>query len=158
MSEENKVLGGNQDNISLEEQLKKLDEQRQHIVKEMLRQKSSARLEMLNKAILESDEALRILNKYDLKKNKAFSVFLSFVDEGFRAMEDACDVELELRKQKRELSDAKRKATREKNMQQKSEQSKQVVQTVEVDADAFGSDEGIDSYSHSVEREETPSW
>ena len=89
-----------------------------------------------------------------LQRTGAMELIRENVEDGFEVMAEKSAEEIQALREKRKASDEKRRASRQK----KEQQSEQAEQTVEVDADAFGSDEGIDSYSHSAEREETPTW
>lgn len=77
---------------------------------------------------------------------------------------DDCKNEINQIQEKRRSETDKRKSRRAKNIadmtadNQGNQADTEADKPAEIADDAFGTDEGIDSYTHSVEREETPTW
>lgn len=148
------VMSETKNNLSkLQAQLKDIEAQKKRIEIELRKESCKKHFDVLIASLSENSDALEILGRY--KVSTELPIFLKYMKDGFDVMAEKSAEEIQALRERRKASDEKRRISRQKNLEQQSEQAEQ---TVEIDANAFGSDEGIDSYDHSYAKEEEPSW
>ena len=128
-----------------------------------LRATSAGKIDLIVNAIKNNETIYEVLDEIKLVDLKAIVELIpERICEYLKS--DDCKNEISDIQEKRRSETDKRKNRRAKNTadatadNQETQADTEADKSVENADDAFGSDEGIDSYSHSVERDETPSW